>query len=146
MKNDLWAKVLMVLAIQLSMALLWFFAGWPKFFDQSYIASFEKGFANTFLPNLPGGMRLQVYFIGLIEMIAGILVVVSMVKREFISFEFRWMNLAFAVSAFCFLVLSFGLRLNNDFAGSANIFFYLGATAVFYILFNQFEKEGARWG
>jgi polysaccharide pyruvyl transferase WcaK-like protein len=79
------------------------------------------------------------YFIGALELLAFGLVVVSIVKREFIKMNFLWFRWALALSAFCFAILGFGLRVIRDFQGSANLFFYMGVILVAYLLLEKFE-------
>ncbi len=132
---------LIIISIQLTLAYLWILAALPKLSDAAYIANFEKRFAESFLATLPGGMAPQIYFLGILELIAGILALVSLVRLEFLSGSFTWLQRCLALSAFTFAALGFGLRVIQDYAGSANIFFYLAGTVVFYLLTLKLSRD-----
>lgn len=134
-------KIIIVLSIQLIMLAMWILAGWPKLFDADYATRFVTRFEGSFFMDLPGGMGPQIFFLGILELVAGALTATSLFRREFLHFNFKWMNWALAVSSITFLFLGFGLRVINDFTGFANIFFYFGATVVFYIFLNNLSKQ-----
>jgi hypothetical protein len=131
---------MIILSIQLTLAYLWILSAWPKLTSDEYIQSFEKQFANTFFAALPGGMTPQVYFLGLIELAAGILALISIVSCEWNLKSFRWLSLCLALSALTFVFLGFGLRILNNFDGSANIFFYLTGIVVFSFYVGRIES------
>jgi hypothetical protein len=123
------------------MLAMWLLAGWPKLFDAEYASKFVTRFEGSFFMSLPGGMGPQIFFLGVLELVAAALIVASLFRREFLNFNFKWMNWALAISSITFVVLGFGLRVINDFNGFANIFFYLGATIVFYNFINYISKD-----
>lgn len=134
-------KKVMILSVQLTLVYLWFLAAWPKLSDAGYMENFEKRFAESFLAALPGGMAPQVYFLGVLELAAGLLALVSLVKLEFLSNSYVWLQRCLALSALTFTALGFGLRVIRDHAGSGNIFFYLAGIVVFYLMTMKFSAE-----
>lgn len=132
---------IMVLSLQLTLGILWILAAIPKLTNAGYRESYNESFANTFLPSIPGGMLLQVYFIGVLELITAILAIVSLMHFEAIKENYIWLHRCLAMSAVTFTILGFGLRLKQDFAGSANIFFYLAGIFVFSIFLRQIQNK-----
>ncbi len=121
----------------MTLAYLWILSAWPKLTNAEYIQSFEKQFASTFFASLPGGMSPQVYFLGVLELSAGILALLSIVRCEWNLKSFWWLNFCLGLSTVTFVFLGFGLRVLNDFNGSANIFFYLSGTVLFSLYVNS---------
>lgn len=133
-------QMIVVISIQITLAYLWILASIPKFFDAAYAQGFETSFGNTFLAAMPGGMLLQVYLIGILELLAGVLALVSIARLEFISNTFVWLRRSLAVGAVVFTILGFGLRLIQDFAGSANIFYYFVGIVILFLFVRKLER------
>jgi uncharacterized membrane protein YphA (DoxX/SURF4 family) len=130
-------SVVAILSIQLTLIYMWVLAGVVKFIDPDYQANFPKRFEGTLLESLPGGVPVQMYTIGLIELVAALLAAIGLLRLEALRGSARWTQLSLAVSALTFAMLGFGLRLIKDFAGSANIYFYLAGTIVFMIYIDR---------
>ena len=131
----------MILSIQLTLAYLWVLSGWPKLTNHEYIQSFEKQFASTFFADLPGGMLPQVYFLGVLELAAGALGLLSIFRGEWNLKSFWWLKICLGLSALTFVFLGFGLRVLNNYDGTANIFFYLSGTVLFSLYVGWIESR-----
>lgn len=124
---------LVIISIQIALAYIWLLAAWPKLFDSSYAAGFEQKFAGSFLAAMPGGMQAQVYLLGILELAAGALALISLLKLEFHGRSLIWLRRCLGVSALTFCALGFGLAVVADHAGKASIFFYLSGIVVAYV-------------
>lgn len=91
---------------------------------------FEKQFAATFLPKLPGGLTAAYFTIAILEGVIALLVLTSLVRLEFFETAPLFLTWALHLALFAFAMLGFGLRLAGDYIGTANLFFYFGATLV----------------
>jgi hypothetical protein len=82
---------------------------------------FIKQFSNTVIAQFPGGAAFGYWLIASLEALltAGFL---------FSIFNFAFLPYALVGSLFLFGILLFGLRIANDFQGSANMFIYFGTT------------------
>jgi hypothetical protein len=58
--------------------------------------------------------------------------------------NFFWFRWCLALSAFCFTVLGFGLRVIRDFQGSANLFFYSGVVLLGFLLLEKLENQAKK--
>lgn len=91
--------------------------------------NFIDQFGSTWLASLPGGLILPYFTIAITETLAALLVIVSLAKREFLSEKQPVFLIASLIlSLFIFVILGYGLRLTGQFGGTANTFFYFGAT------------------
>lgn len=121
-----------VLPIQLMYLTLFGFAGVQKFLNfAGTTAHFENIFKDTFVPSLPGGMALQVGFIAGVEVLIGLIFLVSLVRKEHLPGACRvWIIIGLILSSLLLIHLSIGQRLMADYAGAANTFFYFGLTQI----------------
>ena len=84
---------------------------------------FVKQFDHTLIAKLPGGAKAGYWMIALFELALTLAFIVS-------ALSFSFLPLALTASLFLFGILCFGLRLANDYQGSANMFVYFAATLI----------------
>lgn len=124
------AQSLVVLSITLLYAMTWSLAGFPKLFGGGVPPWFGETFGNTFLASFPG-LWLSFYSIAVGEVIAALLAIGSLLRREFLEGRDRPLFIAtLVVSLFLFLQLGFGKRLIADHEGAAQLFYYFIATLI----------------
>ena len=128
-----------VLAIQFLMLATFVLAALAKWEPGTIPAGFIEQFGETWLASLPGGLFIPYYTIAVTETLAALLFLVSLFRGEFLSGRDKtWLKAGLVLSLFIFVILTFGLRLTAQFQGTANTFFYFGATLLcLYIV----EKE-----
>jgi len=108
-------------------------AGFSKLIEPGVPQWFSDQFGKTFLAQFPG-LWLSFYSIALLESLAAVLFVVSLVKGESLRpGNTTILNGGLLVSALVFCQLGFGLRLVNEFTGAFNLFMYTVGTAVAYM-------------
>lgn len=100
---------------------------------------FNQSFGGTFLASFPG-LSLSYYSIVAIELLIFVLLVVSILRREFLSGNFKpYLVSALLVSLFLFVQLTFGqLLIQGD---VPKIFIYFSGTLVALLSIRYFEKE-----
>lgn len=84
---------------------------------------FIKQFSNTFISKMPGGASAGYWFVAIFELVLTMTFVLSL-------FNLSLLPIALTGALFIFGILLFGLRIINDFQGSANMFTYFAATLV----------------
>lgn len=90
---------------------------------------FISDFGHTWMGTLPGGLFMAYYTIAITETLAVVFFALSLFKREFLPQNSkRWLLTGLLLSLFIFVILAYGLRLIGNFGGTANTFFYFGAT------------------
>ena len=118
-------------AIILIFVVLFGTAAWDKFKSGKTPDWFIKQFENTFIAKMPGGTALGYWKIATLEAVLTLAFLASLVLPALLPF-------ALVSSLFMFGFLLFGLRLINDFQGSANMFIYFTATLVSLFLVHSF--------
>ncbi len=119
----------------------WFLTGFGKLLGSGVPESFANDFGGTFLASFPG-LTVAFYQIALLEVGAGLLFVVSLLKGEFLPNRERpFLQLGLSASLLTFAVLGFGMRLINNHAGAASLFFYFGAVAAIWALVELLGKQ-----
>jgi hypothetical protein len=117
------------LAIQLLLLTTFGLAAYAKFQTPLMPDSFVDQFRNTWLVNLPGGLFFSYYTIALSELSIAIVFMTSVLRFEFLSGRKKtFLRTGLIMSLFVFAILAYGLRLTGQFQGTANTFFYFGAT------------------
>ncbi len=98
---------------------------------------FQEQFGETWLASLPGGLFMPYYTIAVSETLAFLLFIVSLARLEFLpNRQTHFLQYGLILSLFIFVILAYGLRLTGQFQGTANAFFYFGATLVSLIYVN----------
>ncbi len=90
---------------------------------------FLKQFGPTWFAGLPGGLPAVYYFLAVLESIALLGFVVSLLRGEFLPGKPKQvLKFTLIFSLFVFIVLSFGSRLTGKFDIAAiNLLYFLGA-------------------
>lgn len=109
--------------------------GWQKLIHTSEVMDkYVTMFQSSFLADLPGGIPVFIYLLGLFEFIVPILLVVSLSKREIVfNKPPLFLNIALFVTILTFIMLSFGLSVLVNYRGSINLVFYAVFTFGFYL-------------
>ncbi|PIF47519.1 hypothetical protein CLU96_4577 [Chryseobacterium sp. 52] len=110
------------------------FPGWQKIINPyEVMGKYIKMFDGSFLSKLPGGTQPLIYFLGAMETAVVVLLIVSLVKREFLyRIECTFLNFALLISMITFVMLSFGLGILTNYPGSTNLIFYAILTLGLY--------------
>jgi hypothetical protein len=129
-----WVEKLWLLPIYVLFLYTWLMTGLGKFMSGGVPDFFIQKFGETFLAQVPG-LTVAYYQIAFFELAAGLVFLISLLKLEFLPGRDKsFLLLGLFLSQVTFAMLGFGLRLTQDHAGAASIFFYMGATAVFGML------------
>ncbi|MCE3009985.1 MAG: hypothetical protein LW875_05180 [Proteobacteria bacterium] len=134
-------KPLVLLSIQILGLYLWFLAGFMKLSKEGALDGFSRRFEGSGLDALPGGVALQFYGIAVFELVIALFFAFSLLQVEFRKSHQPWLRLGLLGALLILVVLGFGLRFVGDHSGFANIYFYIGATLVFFFIVKQYEKE-----
>lgn len=119
-------------------------AGFGKLLEPGVPQWFSDQFGQTFLAQFPG-LGVSFYSIAILEALAAVLFLVSLVKGESLSTgKTTILNLGLLVSALVFCQLGFGLRLVNEFTGAFNLFMYTVGTGVAYLYVTAITKEDSK--
>lgn len=79
-------------------------------------------FRDSVLDVLPGGIAPFIYFIGLAEAAAVVLLLISVVKKEYLpTRDLKFFRLGIFVTLCTFLMLAFGLAVISNYPGAANL-------------------------
>lgn len=109
--------------------------GWAKIFGGSTVQiRYTEMFKNNFIASLPGGTSAMIILLGILELAVPILICISLVKREFLGGTQFWLKLAMGITILTFTMLSFGLAILFNFAGSSNLIFYSIFTFLMFML------------
>ena len=135
------SRTLVLFSMQVTLIAMWLLAAWPKLTDPQYALRFGERFQGTWLAGLPGGVGLQMTGIGILEVVAALVAVASLVRLEALRGSLVFFRLSLGVAALTFCALSFGLRVIGDHQGAASLFFYLGATMIAYVLSFRLEEK-----
>jgi hypothetical protein len=121
-------------ATYISYGFLWYYSAKEKLFDQNgdMPAGLAKAYTGTVIDNFPG-VNATWLLLGLLEAVAFVVVVASLLSGEFMPTHRKPILLAgLAVSMFTFAVMTFGQNLIGNFEGVASLFTYMGVTGIVY--------------
>lgn len=118
--------------IYLLIGVLFFYAGKEKVIDgHGAPAGIEKQFSGTFLDTIPG-VDAAWTILGILECLIFVLVVVSLVKGEFLPSRRKPVLLmALSLAVFTFSILAMGQNVTGENEGVAELYIYAGATIAF---------------
>lgn len=117
------------IAIQAILIVTFGLASMNKWMTSGLPDDFISQFGDTWLNIFPWGLSLTYYFLALLEGTAFVLFIISAAKMEWLKNSDKiYLRLGLLLSMFIFIVLSYGLRLTEQFGGTANAFFYFGVT------------------
>jgi hypothetical protein len=133
--------------VRVSAALLlgvtWIIPAWNKLSAGGVPGGFAERFSTTFLASFPG-IPASYYSIAILEAIAGLLAVGSLLTGEFLpGKKAPLIKAAVILSTLVFIQLGFGLRLTGDNDGAANLFTYTIGAFVLLLSLNWFEQRQA---
>jgi hypothetical protein len=122
---------LILAGIYLLVGVLFFYAGKEKIIDgHGAPPPIAKQFSGTFLDTLPG-IDAAWTILGVLESIIFILVVVSLIRLEFMPDRRKTLLLcALALAIFTFAILAMGQNVVGEHTGVAELFIYAAATGV----------------
>jgi hypothetical protein len=122
---------LVLAGIYLLLGVLFFYAGKEKIIDgHGAPAPIAKQFSGTFLDTIPG-IDAAWTILGILESIIFILVVVSLIRLEFMPERRKsFLLCALALAIFTFSILAMGQNVVGENSGVAELYIYAGATGV----------------
>jgi hypothetical protein len=138
---------LLLAGIYLLVGVLFFYAGKEKILDGlGAPAGIEKQFSGTFLDTIPG-IDAAWTILGILESAIFVLVVVSLVRLEFMPSRRKpFLLSALALAIFTFSILAIGQNVTGENSGVAELFLYGGATGVLMVLVMQLPPyRPANW-
>jgi hypothetical protein len=115
---------------------LMFYSGKGKLFDDDGNApqGIKEQFEGTFLDTFPGTDAAWV-ILGILEFAVFLLLVGSLIRLEFLPHRDKGLlQVGLAVALLVFGIMAFGQTATAQFAGTASLYTYFGATAVILIL------------
>lgn len=134
-------KSLQWLPIMLMIIYTMGFTGYQKIFNSDLvIPNYEKMFANTVFAQIPSGIPILIYILGIFELAAAILALISLVKGEFLSTSSKtFLRWSLFVTVSTFFQLSIGLFTIINIPGAVNLLLYAIFTSFIYYSID-FEK------
>lgn len=122
---------LILAGIYLLVGVLFFYAGKEKIIDGTGAPpAIEKQFSGTFLDTIPG-VDAAWTILGILESAIFILIVVSLVRLEFMPERRKsFLLCALALSIFTFSILAMGQNVVGENSGVAELFIYAAASGV----------------
>jgi hypothetical protein len=122
---------LILAGVYLLVGILFFYAGKGKIIDgHGAPPPIEKQFSGTFLDTIPG-VDAAWTILGILESAIFILVVVSLIRLEFMPDRRKTFLLcALALAIFTFSILAMGQNVVGETSGVAELFIYAAATGV----------------
>jgi hypothetical protein len=125
-----------IAATYLSYGFLWYYAAKEKLFDQDgkMPAGLAKAYAGHFIDSFPGTNAAWL-LLGLLEAVAFLVIVASLVTGEFLQHRRKPILLAgLGVSMLTFALMAFAQNMIAEHESVASLFTYMGVTAVIYAL------------
>lgn len=135
-----------IASVYIAYGFLWYYAAKEKLFDQNakMPAGLAKAYHGTVIDHFPG-VNAAWLILGLLEGIAFVVVVASLLSGEFLPNRRKPILLAaMTVSMFTFAVMTFGQNLVGSFDGVASLFTYMGVTGVVFALLRYVPMFGRR--
>ena len=129
--EDIAIYALILAGIYLLLGVLFFYAGKEKIIDgHGAPAPIAKQFSGTFLDTIPG-IDAAWTILGILESLIFILVIVSLVRLEFMPDRRKsFLLCAMALAIFTFSILAMGENVTGENSGVASLFLYAAATGV----------------
>ena len=129
--EDAAVYALVLAGIYLLLGVLFFYAGKEKIIDgHGAPPPIEKQFSGTFLDTIPG-VDAAWTILGLLELGIFVLIVVSLIRLEFMPDRRKpFLLCSLALAIFTFSILAMGQNVVGENEGVAELFLYAGATGV----------------
>lgn len=117
--------------------------GFQKLFNASQvIPNYVRMFDGSILAQMPGGIPPFIYLLGVLEFIVPIILLISLVKGEFLPGKSNlFFSIATLVTITTFVMLSFGLSILTNVPGANNLIFYAIFTLGFHYYIDSQGKE-----
>ncbi len=131
--EDVAIYALVLAGIYLLLGVLFFYAGKEKIIDgHGAPPPIAKQFSGTFLDTIPG-IDAAWTILGVLESLIFILVIVSLVRLEFLPERRKsFLLCAMALAIFTFSILAMGENVTGENSGVASLFLYAAATGVLF--------------
>ena len=127
---------------------LMFYGGKEKLFDEDghppdYI---KQQFAGTWIDTFPG-THVAWITLGVLEFGVFVLLVASLIRLEILPHRDKWiLQVGLATALLTFAFLAFGQTATKQYAGTASLYAYFGATVVIMILVSMLPPNRSdRW-
>lgn len=123
-------------SVYVAYGFLWYYSFKEKLFDDSgkMPPPLAKGYHGSFIESFPG-LNATWVVLGVLEALAFLAVIASLVAGEFLPWRRKPILLSgLAFSMFVFAVMTFGQNLVGNYEGVAELFTYIGVTAIVYAL------------
>lgn len=137
-----------VIGVYVMVGGLFFYSGKEKLFDDHGHppAGIKQQFSSTFISTFPGVHAVWI-ILGVLEFGVFALLVLSVALLEFLPHRRKsLMQVGLAVALVTFAFLAFGQTSTGQFAGTASLYQYFGATVVILILVGLLPpNRGDRW-
>jgi hypothetical protein len=126
---------LVLAGIYLLVGVLFFYAGKEKIIDgHGAPPPIEKQFAGTFIDTIPG-IDAAWTILGILESLIFILIVVSLVRLEFLPNRRKtFLICSLALAVFTFSILAIGENVTGENGGVAELYLYAAGTGVLLAL------------
>ncbi len=133
--DDIAVYALVLAGIYLLVGVLFFYAGKGKIIDgHGAPPPIAKQFSGTFLDTIPG-VDAAWTILGILESLIFILVVISLVRLEFLPARRKsFLLTALGLAVFTFSILAMGQNVVGENEGVAELFTYAGATGILIFL------------
>jgi hypothetical protein len=131
--EDTAVYALVLAGIYLLLGVLFFYGGKEKIIDgDGAPPPIEKQFSGTFLETIPG-VDAAWTILGLLELGIFVLIVVSLIRLEFMPDRRKpFLLCSLALAIFTFSILAMGQNVTGEHEGVAELFLYAGATGVLF--------------
>lgn len=107
--------------------------GFQKIFNPSaVIPNYVQMFDGSILSQMPGGIPPFIYFLGAMELSVPIILLVSLLKLEFLKDSKCLFSIASFIAIATFIMLNFGLSILINYPGATNLIFYAISTLWLY--------------
>jgi hypothetical protein len=145
--EDIAIYALILAGIYLLLGVLFFYAGKEKIIDgHGAPPPIAKQFSGTFLDTIPG-IDAAWTILGILESLVFVLVLVSLVRLEFMPDRRKsFLLVAMALAIFTFSILAMGENVTGENSGVASLFLYAAATGVLFgLVLLMPPYRAARW-
>ncbi|OPC66497.1 hypothetical protein BAY13_17350 [Elizabethkingia bruuniana] len=119
------------------------FPGWQKIINaQEVMGKYVGMFSTTFLADLPGGTKPFIYLLGALEIIVPLLLIISLIKGEFLLKKAPvWLYVSLFITTCTFVMLCFGLSILSVYPGATSLVFYAILTFGLYLYISYAQKQ-----
>lgn len=139
--NDRALKALVYAPTAFLLTITWAFPGVGKLASGGVPDWFSEQFGKTFLASFPG-LTASYYSIALLESLAGLVALASLLRGEFLRpVRPTFLLAAIFLSLLLFVQLNFGKQLLADYDGTHDLFMYFAAALVMLLAVRSLENR-----